>query len=99
MNLAELIAFGECLASDLDAAAARYHVKSDQRDILGYESATVRAYLALLAHGAPVPSNLRQSMLLGAWGRDYPWDERELPQRASEFYRGLEALGVVLRQD
>ena len=97
MTLAELIEFGERLASDLDAAAARYHVKSDQRDILDYESATVRAYVALLGHGAPVPSNLRESVLLGAWGGGYPWDERELLQRASEFYRGLQALGVGSR--
>lgn len=94
-DLAALTAFGERLASDLAAAAAHYHVKSDQRDILDYESATVRAYIAWITRGVPVPTNLRESVLLGAWGRGHRWDgERDLVQRASEFYRELQAYGV-----
>lgn len=92
--LAALAALGERLASDLAAAAERYHVKSDQRDILGYESAIVQAYVAWLTRAAPVPENLRESALLGTWGRGHRWEERELVQRTSEFYRELLAYGV-----
>jgi len=94
--LAVLATSGERLASDLATAAARYHVKSDHRDILGYESATVQAYVAWLTRGAPVPENLRESALLGAWGRGHRWEERELLQRTSEFYRALLAYGVSM---
>lgn len=92
-DLVELAAFGERLASDLASAAARYHVKSDQRDILGYESATVHAYVAWITRGVPVPTNLRESVLLGAWGRGHRWEE-QLLQRTSEFYRKLQERGV-----
>lgn len=97
MDLAELVGFGERLASDLAAAAARHHVKSDKHEILGYESATVRAYVALLVLGMPVPAHLRESVLLGEWGRGYSWEEPELLQRASEFYRELQEHGVAVR--
>ncbi|HEY6728345.1 MAG TPA: hypothetical protein VI197_30250 [Polyangiaceae bacterium] len=94
-ELEALAAFGERLASDLATAAARYHVKSDQRDILGYESATVQAYVAWIERALPVPEHLRESVLLGAWGRGHAWDgELDLVRRASEFYRELRAWGV-----
>lgn len=91
MDVAELIAFGERLAGDLAVAATRYHVKSDQNDILAYESATVRAYVAWLVCLAPIPSQLRESVLLGDWGRGCPWEEPELLLRVSEFYREIAA--------
>lgn len=94
IDLVDLAAFGERLAGDLAYAAARYHVKSDQRDILGYESATVQAYVAWITRGVPVPTNLRESVLLGEWGRGHRWEEQELLQRTSEFYRKLQEQGV-----
>ncbi|HEU5072700.1 MAG TPA: hypothetical protein VFU02_00970 [Polyangiaceae bacterium] len=95
MDVAQLVAFGERLASDLAAAAKRYHVKSDQHDILEYESASVRAYVAWLVCGVLVPTQLRESVLLGEWGRGCPWEERELLLRVSEFYREIEAHGAA----
>lgn len=97
MELSELVSFGERLSRDLHVAAMRYHVKSDQHDILGYEAGTVDLYLAWLLRGEPVPEDFRESTLLGEWGRRYSWDDVELLHRTAEFYRHVEERDPALR--
>lgn len=89
MRRAQLIAQGVRLAADLDAASERYHVKSDQRTILEYESAAVTAYARFLAYGTPVADNLKASALLGEWGQSHAWEESDLLRRTAAFHAAL----------
>lgn len=95
MDLASFLQSGERLAEDLLAASERYHVRSDQRDILAYESATVRAYLAFFATGTAVPDNLRTSVLLGDWGASFQWPEAGLLERTFAFHEELRRRDLV----
>lgn len=88
----ELADTARALAKSLAKEAARYHVKSDQHEILGYESATVAAYAKELLGGEPVSAHLRESTLLGQWGRGYRWDNEELVTQTALFYQKLRNL-------
>jgi hypothetical protein len=95
MDLESFVKSSERLATDLLAASERYHIRSDQRDILAYEAATVHAHLALIAQGTPVPDHLRASALLGKWGADHQWQDTELCMRVSAFYDELRRRGLI----
>jgi hypothetical protein len=89
MSSDQLITEGQDLAAALEAAACRYHVKDDRRDVLGYEAGTVDAYVLLLRDGTPVPDHLKESTLLGPWGRRLHWQKPELSRRTAAFHEAL----------
>jgi hypothetical protein len=79
--------FGEQLARDLEAAAQRYHVKSDDHDILDYEAAGILEAVRSFRENRGSGANSVESTLLGEWGRHTRSKEPELTKRALEFYR------------
>lgn len=85
-NEVGLLPEAEELARDLDAASLRYDGRSDSRDILGYEAATVRELVrAKITRTLPDP-NLSFSSLLSNWGRPMRQNHTELVDRLIKFY-------------
>jgi mevalonate pyrophosphate decarboxylase len=69
MNKNELSDLGLNLSKELSKLADNFHVKSDARDILLYESATLEQEAKDLAENTGVKDHLKESTLLGQWGQ------------------------------
>lgn len=68
MNKQEIIKVGEILSRDLDVESTKYHVKSDQYDILGFESAEILRISKSIESDQVDKFMLSQSTLLSSWG-------------------------------
>lgn len=68
MNTFELAAAGIALASELDILATRYHVKSEDHDILSWEADILRAKSTDAVDDCGLSENLKESVLLSDWG-------------------------------
>jgi hypothetical protein len=66
----ELCDLGRELASELRLLASSFHVKSDARDILEYEVASLEARVDFLEKGRAIPEHLKESTILSEWGSD-----------------------------
>jgi hypothetical protein len=92
MTRSDLAAFGLELVNTLDQVSAGYHVKSDQHEIIGWESAVIRAKTKHLQHGAEIAENLKDSIWLGSWGKSYRWSEQELLEKVRLIHEMFEQL-------
>ena len=68
MQREELSELGVLLAAELDQLATKYHVKSDEHEILVWEADIIREKSkdVLLRFG--LSENLKESTLLSSWG-------------------------------
>ncbi|MDJ0779155.1 MAG: hypothetical protein QNJ85_14900 [Gammaproteobacteria bacterium] len=88
MNNQTLSEIGLELASELNQLSEQFHVKSDARDILGYEAATVEEEARDLIENCGVSEHLRKSTLLSKWGDSilHQLPDSEIIARVREFH-------------
>ncbi len=87
MHRSELSQVGLALSRELSELGNTFHVKSDSRDILWYESATIAAKARDLLENCGVPENLQQSTLLSDWGSSLSAEIPQLVERVREFHQ------------
>jgi hypothetical protein len=86
MTREQVIELGRDLARESEALSRSFHVKSDQHDILGYEAAVLAARSQYLETGETIQGNLRESVLLGAWGRALASEMPQFAERVAHFH-------------
>ena len=86
MDRKTLSALGLELAKELNLLSQQYHVKSDARDILGYEAVTIEEEAKDLIENCGVREDLRESTLLSKWGEALASELPEITVRVKEFH-------------
>ena len=87
MNKSDLLKIGKILAFDLLESSGKYHIKSDDCDILGYEAGTVKMIVESNFNHELIKSQIEKSCLMGKWGTETRKKEIEIVKRVNEFYK------------
>lgn len=80
------------LAERLEVLSRKYHIKSDDHDILGYEAASIREKLVAKTENRIVRSPLMLSTLLSEWGRSTALQYPEIAEEVRSFHRDIESI-------
>ena len=86
MDRKALSEIGQELARELKQLSEQYHVKSDARDILGYEAATIEEEVRDLVENCGVREDLKGSTLLSQWGESISSQLPDITIRVREFH-------------
>jgi len=86
MDRVALSEVGIDLAKELTVLSENYNVRSDARDILGYEAATVEEEALDLLNRSGVQEHLKESTLLSAWGKTLASQIPEVATRVEYFH-------------
>ena len=86
MDRKTLSTLGLELTKELNNLSEQYHVKSDARDILGYEAITIEEEAKDLIENCGVREDLRESTLLSKWGEALAAQIPEITARVKEFH-------------
>lgn len=92
MERKSLIKTGLLLSKKALKLSYNYHSKSNNHDILGYESSILKAKCDFLNDGKLIPTNLEESALLSDWGKQLALELPELTNSIKEFYQEYEKL-------
>ena len=81
-----LIATGLALASELKELSRRYDPRSDDHDILTYESIGIAELIYGMKEGKEPNEKWKESVLLGEWGKHTRQKIPEMTKKVEEFY-------------
>lgn len=79
------------LAERLEVLSRKYHIKSDDHDILRYEAESIREKTLAKAENRTARSHLMISTILSEWGRSTALKESEIAEEARSFHRDIES--------
>lgn len=86
MSSQEIADTGASLAVEIDQLAARYHVKSDEYDILSWEADIIRAKSKDVLENCGLIENLRESTLLSTWGANLAESIPNIANKVRDFH-------------
>ncbi|VAW82096.1 hypothetical protein MNBD_GAMMA12-91 [hydrothermal vent metagenome] len=85
MDRQKLGQIGKSLANDLENISEKYHSKSNQHEILQWESVGVRGMTSQLLNSEECTYKLLSTQLLREWGEKLISDNTELSERVFSF--------------
>jgi hypothetical protein len=87
-----LVTVGLQLARELEEESKLYHVKSDDHEVLLWESAIVEERVYAFLEKRELKENLRDSVLTGKWGEHTASICPVLTEKVREFYSEYEKI-------
>lgn len=92
MNKVELAEAGKALAIEIDELSKKYHVKSDQHEILIWEADILRAKSQDLLNDSGLSENLQTSTLISSWGEGLAKNIPAVANKVIHFHKEYAAI-------